>query len=148
MFSDSASKEALKPGPRKLEEAWKPPCPREGSKEAEGLAQVTQLGDSRAGTQTWPCLAARRFPLEPVQRLRAEVEPALCFAVAVPCVFVGVGCGGLQREGVPWESHPAHHPGLSATEATRNLRLATSPVNRDIVPTVCQALSQTLGTHQ
>lgn len=49
MLLDSASEEALKPGRRELGDAWRAPCPREGSKEAEGLAQVTQLLNSRAG---------------------------------------------------------------------------------------------------
>lgn len=41
MFMGSASKEAVQLGPRKLGEAWRPPGPREGSNEAEGLAHHT-----------------------------------------------------------------------------------------------------------
>lgn len=41
MFVGSASKEAMQLGLRKLGEAWRPPGPREGSKEAKGLAYHT-----------------------------------------------------------------------------------------------------------
>lgn len=49
MFLDSASKQALKSGPRQLGEAWRPPCPRRGSREAKRPAQVTQPDEAKPG---------------------------------------------------------------------------------------------------
>lgn len=136
----------MKPGPRKLGEAWKPPCPREGSREAEGLAQVSQLGRSRAGTQTWPRLQPGAFPSSS-GNARAEVAPFCALLGRCPGYLWVMGVGAYRGRAFPGSPTPAHHPGLGATKATRNLRLATSPVNRDTVPTVCQAQSQTPSRH-
>lgn len=143
MFLGSASKEDSQLGPRKLGEAWRPPCPREGSKEAATL-----------GTSRGPACSPGVFPSNPGSACTWGWDLFCSWPRKRHCGRVGVGIGAYRGRTIHGEPHPrsslGRHAGLlTATEAALDPRLALhQPVNKYTVPTVDQALFWALGIWQ
>lgn len=77
-FLDCASKEASRPGLRKLGEAWRPPWPRGESKGAEGLACPSHITRQQpSGGLNVPLTGSRAVSFSLMWHLHVEVEPLL-----------------------------------------------------------------------